>query len=1101
MSDINVQTFSGKVSVANDLKVGSSHLMVDTQNNQVGLNISNPEANLHVNGNVYINKDLGVGSQILLNERVATFGGTKTFVVTVAPVDGANRFHIDGVDRPALTFHEYQTYIFDQSHISNNSHPIAFAEAVGGVTPYTTGVTSVGTPGQTGAKTTFKVPAGAPSPLYYYCTNHPSTMGSTSSNASVVSSGGAVYADQFVGDGSLLTNLPSGMGGVWHTNAEGEIYFTTSNVGISNADPAHELSVGSNLYVDDDGSNVLVVTGNVKANYFVGDGSRLTNLPSGSGGVWSTNAEGEIYFTTSNVGISNADPGHELSVGSNLYVDDDGSNVLVVNGNVSIGSTLTLDNFTITTSYGLNDVLETSNTSSNVMQLTNATTGLVATGNVHALKFIGDGSELTGITTSGGSTSSNLQEVTDNGNVTSNTVQFSNATTGFVTTANVEIGGNLSLGGVMTMGVVNVAAQHNLQAVTALGNVTSQTIQFDNPTTAFTTTGNVSDLNIVSNVNMLHTANTASIKLNSNVVTEFPRSKKLIKYPRVNLTQNALNNGYAAEASTEKDGTSTGQAYRVFDGVLMERGYHSENNSYSSGTYSLSNSITDANNKIHSGEWIKLQMPTTEKMQLRGFTFHPRNESYAPYRIPLEGVFLGSTDGNNWYPIHYFYNFGVTNGVIVSSTKHFEPTNHAYYNHIAVVAYKLQNHTNASVFNFAELDLFGIPEYDPEAHGTDVVVKSVPNVPNTDWLEVYYDAKDLADGAVSTATGAITALGGTTNNGTAAGDPQVSNGAFVFDGNGDYIYNSQSGYTSGTTYTGCAWIKKASATNGCIFQFGTGSNNSGIGLFSFGSPTETKTMRAFIWGVAEADYKEDVPLNEWFHVVAVISDKIATLYLNGLVVANDTASTTVAIPSTPYLAVGVQTSSTNVPFSSTYFDGSIANFRLFNRALTTDEIYQLYAYQKEYFGHGDLSMTLKAGRLGIGTSEPRAVLDVRGSLNFGIPNVHSDSLSGYGSIAASTEEAGYAPLGNDMYVVWGNYAIAHTGSGQYNWTWYFPNNFTMTVLSAVGTLRDCGYGYSFDRSGLGINGYYTNRIAGHTKNDTIGSFTQHIHFVIIGKKV
>jgi hypothetical protein len=42
---------------------------------------------------------------------------------------------------------------------------------------------------------------------------------------------------------------------------------------------------------------------------------------------------------------------------------------------------------------------------------------------------------------------------------------------------------------------------------------------------------------------------------------------------------------------------------------------------------------------------------------------------------------------------------------------------------------------------------------------------------------------------------------------------------------------------------------------------------------------------------------------------------------------------------------------------------------------------QLYSYQKEYFGHGDLSMTLKAGRLGIGTSEPRAALDVRGDVH------------------------------------------------------------------------------------------------------------------------
>ena len=67
--------------------------------------------------------------------------------------------------------------------------------------------------------------------------------------------------------------------------------------------------------------------------------------------------------------------------------------------------------------------------------------------------------------------------------------------------------------------------------------------------------------------------------------------------------------------------------------------------------------------------------------------------------------------------------------------------------------------------------------------------------------------------------------------------------------------------------------------------------------------------------------------------------------------------------------------------STTYmFSGFIANFRLFNRALTSDEVWQLYAYQKEYFGHEDLSMTLKAGRLGIGTSEPRAALDVKGEI-------------------------------------------------------------------------------------------------------------------------
>ena len=218
------------------------------------------------------------------------------------------------------------------------------------------------------------------------------------SNVLVVT--GNVKADYFVGDGSLLTNLPSGSGGVWSTNAEGEIYFINSNVGISNADPGHELSVGSNLYVDDDGSNVLVVTGNVKADYFVGNGSLLTNLPSGTGGVWSTNAEGEIYFINSNVGISNADPGHELSVGSNLYVDDDGSNVLVIDGNISAES-MTLGGIGIVPSYP-------------------------------------------------------LSSVTDTGNVTPHTVQFSNATTGLVTTANVEIGGELNVSGNVEVGTANL---------------------------------------------------------------------------------------------------------------------------------------------------------------------------------------------------------------------------------------------------------------------------------------------------------------------------------------------------------------------------------------------------------------------------------------------------------------------------------------------------------------------------------------------------------------------------------------------------------------------------------------------------------------------
>ena len=89
----------------------------------------------------------------------------------------------------------------------------------------------------------------------------------------------------------------------------------------------------------------------------------------------------------------------------------------------TIENELAYPNFTTLT---LDGIANRGNTTSNVLKLTNATTGLVADGNVHALKFHGDGSELTGIS---GATTSDLQTVSDNGNVTSNTVQFTNGVT------------------------------------------------------------------------------------------------------------------------------------------------------------------------------------------------------------------------------------------------------------------------------------------------------------------------------------------------------------------------------------------------------------------------------------------------------------------------------------------------------------------------------------------------------------------------------------------------------------------------------------------------------------------------------------------------
>ena len=72
-------------------------------------------------------------------------------------------------------------------------------------------------------------------------------------------------------------------------------------------------------------------------------------------------------------------------------------------------------------------------------------------------------------------------------------------------TGNAYVSSNLAIGGVMTMGVVNVAARHNLQAVTDMGNVTTHTVEFTNPTTSIVASGNVEvggNVTVSSNLNV-----------------------------------------------------------------------------------------------------------------------------------------------------------------------------------------------------------------------------------------------------------------------------------------------------------------------------------------------------------------------------------------------------------------------------------------------------------------------------------------------------------------------------------------------------------------------------------------------------------------------
>ena len=102
-----------------------------------------------------------------------------SYTVTVASGTNSygtgNKFYIDGSVSPTLSLTEGQIYRFDQSDNTNGTHPLRFSTTANGThaggSEYTTGVTTSGTPGSSGAYTQIEVASGAPT-LYYYCTNH-----------------------------------------------------------------------------------------------------------------------------------------------------------------------------------------------------------------------------------------------------------------------------------------------------------------------------------------------------------------------------------------------------------------------------------------------------------------------------------------------------------------------------------------------------------------------------------------------------------------------------------------------------------------------------------------------------------------------------------------------------------------------------------------------------------------------------------------------------------------------------------------------------------------------------------------------------------------
>src|SRR6056300_102199 len=241
-------------------------------------------------------------------------------------------------------------------------------------------------------------------------------------------------------------------------------------------------------------------------------------------------------------------------------------------------------------------------------------------------------------------TAHGLQSVSNTGNATSLTLEFANVTTGFVTTANAQIGRDLVVTGNATVSTdLTVSAN---ATVTDTLTVSEHLLASKEATI----TGNL---------------NVTTIMSDSNVVAEYtgPHDRPLRKYPEVALTADATNangvlpsasgyKGYKVSASSTYDTGPSYPAWKAFNGVWHNNGntngsdvWMSTGSAYggTDGVYNKSppqNLGTGANN----GEWIKVELP--RKIKLNYIKIYPRYQHSS--KAPEDFVVYGSNDNINW---------------------------------------------------------------------------------------------------------------------------------------------------------------------------------------------------------------------------------------------------------------------------------------------------------------------------------------------------------------------------------------------------------------------------------------------------------------------
>ena len=226
---------------------------------------------------------------------------------------------------------------------------------------------------------------------------------------------------------------------------------------------------------------------------------------------------------------------------------------------------------------------------------------------------------------------------------------------------------------------------------------------------------------------------------------------------------------------------------------------------------------------------------------------------------------------------------------------------------------------------FLVIFIFSLFSYVPSSFAAD----TNPGVPT-----LYWTFSSLTDVTKESASNTSCTLNG---NATYTANGKFG-GGLLLDGSGDFVSCGSSTLTNlpigNSNYTISVWVKSAALQN----------NGGYIGWGEYGSGNRVNAFRTNMDGIQNYWWGNDLIhnsyalnlLNQWHHAVVNYNGTNRTIYFDGALLKTDTPNATLN-STTSNFAIG-----RTAPMYVEFFNGTLDDLSIWNRALTLDEITYLY---------------------------------------------------------------------------------------------------------------------------------------------------------------